>query len=87
MSRSRINAIKREEVKKLNINRLKGKIVECGLTVEDVSKLSGMTAATFYRRLEKGGESFTIKEIKSISKVLQLSMEEINYIFFSQFVA
>ena len=71
----------------VNVNKLKGKLVENGLNVEAVSNKIGMDKATFYRRLADNGESFTIGEADAISKVLNLTKDEVNNIFFAQYVA
>lgn len=71
----------------VNINKLRGKIVEVGLTVEEVAKRVGMNTSTLYRRMCNGGGSFTINEADKIASVLQLSASELNEIFFAQFVA
>ena len=71
----------------VNIRKLKGKIVECGINVEGLADKIGMDRSTLYRKLSANGENFTIKEADSISKVLDLTYAEVNAIFFSQFVA
>lgn len=71
----------------VNTNKLKGKIVECGMTVSDLAEIVGIDRATFYRKLNINGENFTIKEADNISKALNLSLFEVNAIFFSQYVA
>lgn len=71
----------------VNVNKLKGKIVECGLNVEKLSEKIGINAATFYRKMNDNGENFTIKEADIISRELMLTCDEVNAIFFSQFVA
>lgn len=71
----------------VNINKLKGKIVERGMNVETLANIVGMDKATLYRKINANGESFTIKEADSISKALNLTYEEVNSIFFSQYVA
>ena len=74
-------------VRVVNINKLKGKIVECGLNVSTLAELIDIDKATLYRKLNAEGETITIKEADAISKELHLSREEVNSIFFSQFVA
>ena len=43
--------------------------------------------ATFYRRLACNGETFSIKEAEIIAKELNFSKEDVNSIFFADFVA
>ncbi len=72
----------------VNINKLKGKIVENGLSIAELSSEIGIDRATFYRKMNTHcGENFTIKEANLISKALNLTCDEINSIFFSQYVA
>ena len=78
---------KRKEKKVVNTNKLKGKIVECGLNISELAELIGIDKATLYRKINANGQTITIKEADMISKELKLSKEEVNDIFFSQFVA
>lgn len=69
----------------LNVNKLKGKIVEKGYTIEKLSQTLGINPSTFYRKLKKN--SFEIEEADTIVKELCLSSEEATEIFFAQTVA
>ena len=71
----------------VNVNKLKAKMVELGINVEELSEAIGMDKATLYRRLFAGGQTFLIKEVDAISKELKMTRDEVNEIFFSQFVA
>lgn len=71
----------------VNVNKLKGKIVECGLNVETLAGQIGIDKSTFYRKLTNDGETFTIGEADSIAMALNLTGDEVNAIFFSQYVA
>lgn len=71
----------------VNVNKLKGKIVECGLNISELADLIGIDKATLYRKIGDEGQKITIREADLISKELRLSREEVNDIFFSQFVA
>lgn len=42
--------------KMVNVNKLKGKIVECGLSIEELAKRIGKDRATLYRRLNSNGK-------------------------------
>lgn len=70
-----------------NTDKLKGIIVERRLTVEKTAALIGVDKSTFYRKLNDGGEDFTIKQADKLVEVLDLSPQEAQAIFFSQFVA
>lgn len=71
----------------VNVNKLKGKIIECGMNVTELSSKIGIDRTTLYRKINSDGKNFTIEEADLISKELKLSSEEVNSIFFSQYVA
>lgn len=75
---------KRKEKNVVNVNKLKGKIVECGINISDLAESIGIDKATLYRKINANGETITIREADMISKKLNLSREEVNDIFFSQ---
>jgi len=70
----------------VNINKLKGKIVEKGLNVERVAQDMGVNTATLYRRFQ-AGEQFTIGEAQAICGILNLTTQEATDIFFNGGVA
>ena len=70
----------------VNVNKLKGKIIEKGYNVAEVSKAIGMDKGTFYRKLNNEGD-FSIKEADKIIVALDLTLDEARAIFFSQIVA
>ena len=69
----------------LDVQKLKGKIVEKGKSVEILSREIGINPSTFYRKLNNN--SFEINEADRIVRILSLSGAEATAIFFSQFVA
>ena len=71
----------------VNVDKLKGKIVERRMNVEDVAQAVGIDKSTFYRRLNGGGGAFTIEEADKIATLLSLNPDELNQIFFAQYVA
>ena len=71
----------------VNINKLKGKIVENGLNTEKLADNIGIDRSTLYRKINNNGETFTIREADLIVKELNLTAEEAKAIFFSQLVA
>lgn len=71
----------------VNINKLKGKIVERGLNVEKLAERIGLDKSTLYRKINNDGETFSIREANLICKELKLSPQEATAIFFSQYVA
>lgn len=70
-----------------NMKKLKLKLKEKGLSVEDVSKTMGINRSTFYRKIKNDGETFTVGDIDKLSRILGLQVDEINEIFFAQNVA
>ena len=71
----------------VNVNKLKGKIVEKELTIGKVANKMGIDRATLYRRLKEKGTTFTIGEALAICKILDLTPQEATAIFFSHHVA
>lgn len=70
-----------------NADKLKATLKEKGMSIEEVSKLIGIDKSTFYRKLASDGATFTIGEVDKMSKALSLTVDEINAIFFGNFVA
>ncbi|WP_306526583.1 helix-turn-helix domain-containing protein [Dialister invisus] len=66
----------------VNIDKLKGSIVEHRMTVETLAEKIGMSKATMFRRLTSG-DDFTIGEVDAIAKTLCLNYEQVNSIFFN----
>lgn len=71
----------------VDVNKLKGKIVEKALSVEKVAVAIGIDKTTMYRKINNSGESFTIGEADRIAKLLDLTAFEAQSIFFAQYVA
>lgn len=69
----------------LDVQKLKGKIVEKGKSVESVSAELGINPATFYRKLKNN--SFEINEADKLVDILSLTSDEAIAIFFSSTVA
>lgn len=69
----------------LDVQKLKGKIIEKGRSVEAISNDLGINPSTFYRKLKNN--SFEINEADKIASILSLSGAEASSIFFSQYVA
>ena len=65
----------------VNVNKLKGKIVEKGFSVEMIAKGINMDVSTLYRKLQNNGEKFTIKEADLITDFLLLDCSEATSIF------
>ncbi len=67
----------------MNTQMLKGKIVESGITQEAVADAIGMNRCTFYRKMKRKGNTFTVEEMNKIVQVIPLSKEEAVQIFFT----
>lgn len=68
----------------VNVLKLKGKIVERQMTQEGVAHDIGIDRSSFYRKMKKGGETFTVADIHSMVDTLQLDTNEIMDIFFDE---
>lgn len=85
---SYVRILKSREVKKLaDVNKLRGKMVEKGISVVELSGKIGIDKTTFYRKINEDGENFTIREAKMIIRELELNKEESIAIFFGQTVS
>lgn len=71
----------------VNVDKLRGRMVEYKINADKMATLIGVNRATFYRKLENAGEAFTIREVNIIAKTLNLDLNELNTIFFSPGVA
>lgn len=67
----------------INVNKLKGKIVENGLSVADVAKAIGIGTASLYRKMNGKEETMYVKDAYAIGQLLKLSTDEMNAIFFA----
>lgn len=66
----------------MNINKLKGKIVENGMNVETLASIIGVDRSSLYRKLNNG-EKLTIGEAIKIKGALELTDSEACEIFLS----
>lgn len=71
----------------INIQKLKGKIIERGLNISKLAEKLEINRGTLYRKLKGNGENISIKEANLIVKELGLTAEEANAIFFENNVA
>lgn len=68
-------------IKMTNINLFKKKIYDSGMTVTAIARKTGISRETLYNRMKLG--DFRSTEIFSLTKVLQLSQDERDHIFFA----
>jgi len=71
----------------MNINKLKGKIVEKGMNISQLAEKMRIDRSTLYRKLNNNGDTLTIKEANAIVEILGLDDKEATSIFFEQTVA
>lgn len=69
----------------MNKNRLMFKLAENDISVDEISDKIGCSKSTFYRKVKN--QSFTIPEIQTISKTLELSEDWFMSIFFENCVS
>lgn len=71
----------------VNINRLKGKIVERGMSIATLAEALEIDRATLYRKLENDGAGLLVRDANKIATVLDLTRDEALSIFFARLVA
>lgn len=67
-----------------NVKKLRGKMVEKNITIENLAKRLGMNRSTLYRKLNNDADTLLVKEANAIVTELGLSADEAMAIFFSQ---
>lgn len=67
----------------INTLKLKAVILERGFTQEQIAQMLGMTIATFNYKVNNKRE-FKVSEIKRLSEILHLTVDEVNNIFFAE---
>lgn len=66
----------------VDLNKLRGKVVEKGLSQQELAVLIGIDRSTFYRKMKNGGD-FSIGEVSKMAEVMQLTNQEAVDIFLS----
>lgn len=61
---------RKKEVNKVNVRKLRAKMIENNFSVEALSNIIGVSKSTFYRKLTEKGENFTIGEANAIARAL-----------------
>lgn len=67
----------------VDVNLFRKKIKDSGMTTTFICKKSGILRQTLYNRFERPG-LFTIDEIVGLKKVLRLSADDVEKIFFAE---
>lgn len=68
----------------VNIERLRDALKQCKVTRATAAAAIGMDEATFYRRLNRQGSTFTVEEVGKLSELLKLSPDDMQDIFFER---
>lgn len=71
----------------IDINKFRAIIIEKKSSIEEVSFILGVNKSTIYRKLQQNGETFTLKEVNVLVKLLNLTDNEIINIFFASNIA
>lgn len=71
----------------VNVEKLRGTLKENGVSIDRAAKVMGIDTATFYRRVNRNGETFTVREIDELARLLNMSGEMLQSIFFDRDVA
>lgn len=67
----------------VNVNRLRGIIVERGLNGKKIAESLGINQSTYYRKLRANGAGFTISQVSKLTELLELDDDERVAIFFA----
>lgn len=67
----------------VNINKLKARVVENGMSLSELAKEMGIDKSTLYRKLRDDGAGLLVGEATQIISILNLSTEDAAGIFFS----
>ena len=71
----------------VNVNKLRGKIVENGLNMSTLAIELEIDRSTLYRKVNSEWDKLTIKEANKIVEILSLDPQEAMAIFFGHIVA
>ena len=63
------------------LNQLRGLVAAKRLHAEDIASALGISAATYYRKLN-GASDFSLSEVSALIKFLGLTPDEANKLFF-----
>ena len=67
----------------MNSDLIKGKIREHGMTQSDLAEQIGLSLSRFNAKLnETAGAEFSLGEVQAMVRILQLSKDQIEQIFF-----
>ena len=68
----------------VDINLLKYELLKQNMNISTLAEKIGMSQTSMYNRIRAKGETFTVKEVRSIQKALNLDNEICINIFFTE---
>lgn len=68
----------------VNIDRLKAALQDRNVTIEQASEHIGINPSTFYRKISRKGEKFTVQEVGKLAELLNMSANTMQEIFFDK---
>lgn len=68
---------------RVDVDMLRGKIAERGMTQEKLAHMLSMDKSTFSRKMKSSALTFSVGEMHNIASVLKLSKDEASQIFLS----
>ena len=68
----------------VNVTRLRNEMKKRSITPDAAATAMGVDVATYYRRMSRQGTKFTVDEVDKLSKLLDLSPELMQEIFFDR---
>ena len=68
----------------MNVRKFKGKMIELGISMDDISRALERNRSTVYRKLQNSGSHFTVGEASRLADLLCLTKEEAVEIFLSE---
>lgn len=71
----------------MNVQLFRDTIAAKNSSIGKLSTALNIARSTFYRKLEKDGDTFLVKEVNIIKRELALSQDEACSIFFDDYVA
>ena len=69
----------------MNGKLLKAKMVECNISVNEIAKVCGISAGSWYRKI-RGESQFLPSEISTVTNTLHLTPKEFFYVFFPDLI-
>lgn len=61
----------------VNINKLKARVVENGMSIPELAKEMGLDKSTLYRKLRDDGAGLLVGEATQIISILKLSLSHV----------